>query len=209
LFVFAFLARQVYSHSVHEVDVFGHSNTAKDDGDGDDGSVAGDKLDDDAGDADMAQGGADGAGAAAGAGTAGGGGGGGAGAAGAGTEHVRSKSASTQFPVALDIRRTQLWRRWQNELHKLVPAVVHGVLNGAASGQLSPEHFEPSTPVNSDVDVNIGLHLDDFDGVTYLAEDRSGAGWILSGLKSQVRRVVALAFALTPSRSRRCNAWCP
>jgi hypothetical protein len=45
----------------------------------------------------------------------------------------RGEAASplTDFPITLDIRRTMWWRKWQMDLHTLVPAVVEQALRGA------------------------------------------------------------------------------
>ncbi len=47
----------------------------------------------------------------------------------------------------------------------------------------------PGTPLSHDVDVDIGLDLSPFHGIEYLAEDRAVTGWVLQGLKSQVRPI--------------------
>ncbi len=164
---------------------------------------------------------------------------------------------ATDFPLVLDVRRTMWWRKWQSELHTLVPAVVEDALRAAnnrahasyrrwvggyvavlhlvsssnqphpmcptptrcrliscphsfplsrspgttrragswaAGSPMSPlpmgddDHvvMVPETPVGPDTDVDIGLQLDAFVGVQYLAEDRGVTGWILPGLKSQL-----------------------
>ena len=68
----------------------------------------------------------------------------------------------------------------------------------------------PETPVGPDTDVDIGLQLDAFVGVQYLAEDRGVTGWILPGLKSQLVGDTCVQrgqLHVSPGRHRRVSRW--